>query len=74
MKIKVPQKIYGNIEKKKIQNKTTSQVTFSKRITELLKMTHELCVLCEAQIGLIIFSSSRKLSQYCSDFSRYIYP
>jgi len=64
----------GKIEIKKIQNKTTRQVTFSKRRTGLLKKTHELSVLCEAQVGLIIFSSTGKLSQYCSDSTRYIYP
>lgn len=60
----------GKIEIKKIQNKTTRQVTFSKRRTGLLKKTHELSVLCEAQVGLIIFSSTGKLSQYCSDSTR----
>jgi hypothetical protein len=63
----------GKIEIKKIQNKTTRQLTFSKRRTGLLKKTRELSVLCEAQNGLIIFSSTGKLSQYCSDSTGYIF-
>ncbi|KAK7266836.1 hypothetical protein RIF29_19493 [Crotalaria pallida] len=57
----------GKIEIKRIQNTTTRQVTFSKRRTGLLKKTHELSVLCDAQIGLIIFSSTGKLFQYCTE-------
>ncbi|XP_038691354.1 protein TRANSPARENT TESTA 16 isoform X2 [Tripterygium wilfordii] len=60
----------GKIEIKKIENQTTRQVTFSKRRGGLLKKTHELSVLCDAQIGLIIFSATGKLCQYCSDSSR----
>ncbi|KAI5397236.1 hypothetical protein KIW84_063165 [Lathyrus oleraceus] len=56
----------GKIEIKRIENTTTRQVTFSKRRTGLLKKTNELSVLCDAQIGLIIFSSTGKLFQYCS--------
>ncbi|XP_045798267.1 MADS-box protein FBP24 [Trifolium pratense] len=57
----------GKIEIKRIQNTTTRQVTFSKRRSGLIKKTHELSVLCEAKIGLIIFSSTGKLFQYCSE-------
>jgi hypothetical protein len=63
----------GKIEIKRIQNTTTRQVTFSKRRTGLIKKTHELSVLCEAKIGLIIFSSTGKLFQYCSEPYRYVY-
>lgn len=61
----------GKIEIKRIENTTTRQVTFSKRRTGLLKKTNELSVLCDAQIGLIIFSSTGKLFQYCSQPYRY---
>ncbi|KDP37522.1 hypothetical protein JCGZ_05961 [Jatropha curcas] len=57
----------GKIPIKRIENQTTRQVTFSKRRAGLLKKTHELSVLCEAQIGLLIFSSTGKLSQYCTE-------
>ncbi|XP_076898579.1 MADS-box protein FBP24-like [Bidens hawaiensis] len=54
----------GKIEVKRIENNTSRQVTFSKRRTGLLKKTHELSVLCDAQIGLIVFSSKGKLYEY----------
>ncbi|CAN4121106.1 unnamed protein product [Withania somnifera] len=56
----------GKIEVKRIENKTSRQVTFSKRRAGLLKKTHELSVLCDAQIGLIIFSTKGKLFEYTS--------
>ncbi|PON49100.1 MADS-box transcription factor [Parasponia andersonii] len=59
----------GKITIARIENKTTRQVTFAKRRAGLLKKTHELSVLCDAQIGLIIFSSNGKLYEYCSDTS-----
>lgn len=61
----------GKIEIKRIQNTTTRQVTFSKRRTGLVKKTHELSVLCDAQIGLIVFSTTGKMFQYCTDPYRY---
>ncbi|KAG6775520.1 hypothetical protein POTOM_018977 [Populus tomentosa] len=57
----------GKIAIRRIENQTTRQVTFSKRRAGLLKKTRELSVLCDAQIGLIIFSSTGKLCQYCSE-------
>ncbi|OAY37447.1 protein TRANSPARENT TESTA 16 [Manihot esculenta] len=57
----------GKIPIKRIENQTTRQVTFSKRRAGLLKKTHELSVLCDAQIGLIVFSSTGKMCQYCSE-------
>ncbi|CAM8968369.1 unnamed protein product [Rhodiola kirilowii] len=57
----------GKVEVRKIENKTTRQVTFSKRRKGLMKKTQELSVLCDAQIGLIIFSSTGKKFEYCSD-------
>ncbi|EXC24796.1 MADS-box protein FBP24 [Morus notabilis] len=56
----------GKITISRIENKTTRQVTFAKRRAGLLKKTHELSVLCDAQIGLIIFSSNGKMYEYCS--------
>ncbi|KAA3463632.1 hypothetical protein ERO13_A04G108400v2 [Gossypium hirsutum] len=57
----------GKIPIKRIENQTTRQVTFSKRRAGLLKKTHELSVLCDAQIGLIIFSTTGKMCQYCTE-------
>ncbi|XP_031487858.1 MADS-box protein GGM13-like [Nymphaea colorata] len=42
------------------------QVSFSKRRGRLLKKAHEIAVLCDAQIGLILFSSSGQMFEYCS--------
>ncbi|RVW91646.1 MADS-box protein FBP24 [Vitis vinifera] len=60
----------GKITIKKIEDKTVRQITFSKRRAGLLKKTHELSVLCDAQIGLIIFSNTGKMFEYCSNSSR----
>ncbi|KAJ7538646.1 hypothetical protein O6H91_11G058000 [Diphasiastrum complanatum] len=59
----------GKIEIKRIENATSRQVTFSKRRGGLLKKAHELAVLCDAQVALIIFSNTGKLFEYAS--SRY---
>ncbi|XP_039115052.1 MADS-box transcription factor 29-like [Dioscorea cayenensis subsp. rotundata] len=59
----------GKIEIKRIENTTNRQVTFSKRRQGLLKKAHELAVLCDAQLGLVIFSHSGKLFEYCSPSS-----
>ncbi|CAB4276761.1 unnamed protein product [Prunus armeniaca] len=60
----------GKITISRIENRTTRQVTFAKRRAGLIKKTHELSVLCDAQIGLVIFSSTGKMFQYCSESSR----
>ncbi|KOM46112.1 hypothetical protein LR48_Vigan06g141800 [Vigna angularis] len=57
----------GKIEIKRIENTTTRQVTFSKRRGGLIKKTKELSVLCDAQIGIIIFSSTGKMWQWCTE-------
>ncbi|XP_022564736.1 protein TRANSPARENT TESTA 16-like isoform X4 [Brassica napus] len=62
----------GKIEIKKIENKTSRQVTFSKRRNGLIKKTRELSILCDAHIGLIVFSATGKLTQYCSEHSKYL--
>ncbi|XP_058070928.1 MADS-box protein AeAP3-2-like [Magnolia sinica] len=59
----------GKIEIKRIENATNRQVTFSKRRGGLLKKAHELAVLCDAQLGVIIFSASGKMFEYCSPCS-----
>ncbi|GFP83157.1 mads-box protein defh21 [Phtheirospermum japonicum] len=56
----------GKIEVKRIENNTSRQVTFLKRRAGLMKKTHELSVLCDAQIGLIVFSNKGKLTEYCT--------
>ncbi|KAH7278046.1 hypothetical protein KP509_38G021500 [Ceratopteris richardii] len=56
----------GKIQIRRIENTTSRQVTFSKRRNGLLKKAHELSVLCDAEIALIIFSSTGKLFEYSS--------
>ncbi|KAF8090278.1 hypothetical protein N665_0481s0015 [Sinapis alba] len=51
----------GKIQLKRIENPVHRQVTFCKRRTGLLKKAKELSVLCDAEIGVIIFSPQGKL-------------
>ena len=56
----------GKIEIRRIDNSTSRQVTFSKRRKGLLKKAKELAILCDAEVGLIIFSSTEKLYEFAS--------
>ncbi|KAK7319024.1 hypothetical protein RJT34_03733 [Clitoria ternatea] len=49
------------VEIKRIENKSTRQITFSKRRKGLMKKARELSVLCDAKVALVIFSSTGKL-------------
>lgn len=64
----------GKVEIKKIENASSRQVTFSKRRGGLLKKAHELAVLCDAEVGLILFSSTGKLFEYASSGRYCAYP
>ncbi|KAI5083170.1 hypothetical protein GOP47_0002913 [Adiantum capillus-veneris] len=54
------------IKIKRIENATTRQVTFSKRRGGLLKKAHDLSVLCDAEVGVIVFSCKGKLFQFAN--------
>ncbi|XP_008805866.1 agamous-like MADS-box protein MADS9 isoform X2 [Phoenix dactylifera] len=56
----------GKIEIKRIENSTNRQVTFSKRRNGIIKKAREISVLCDAQVSVVIFSSSGKMSECCS--------
>ncbi|KAB2603316.1 MADS-box transcription factor 23-like [Pyrus ussuriensis x Pyrus communis] len=56
----------GKIVIRRIDNLTSRQVTFSKRRNGLIKKAKELSILCDAEVGLIIFSSTGKLYDYAS--------
>ncbi|KAG7031760.1 MADS-box transcription factor 27, partial [Cucurbita argyrosperma subsp. argyrosperma] len=56
----------GKIVIRRIDNSTSRQVTFSKRRSGLLKKAKELAILCDADVGVIIFSSTSKLYEYSS--------
>ncbi|XP_062214557.1 MADS-box transcription factor 14-like [Phragmites australis] len=57
----------GKVQLKRIENKINRQVTFSKRRSGLLKKAHEISVLCDAEVALIIFSTKGKLCEYATD-------
>ncbi|KAG4398565.1 hypothetical protein AAZX31_08G063600 [Glycine max] len=56
----------GKIVIRRIDNSTSRQVTFSKRRNGLVKKARELSILCDAEVGLIVFSSTGKLYDYAS--------
>ncbi|KAL8459083.1 hypothetical protein ACS0TY_036528 [Phlomoides rotata] len=56
----------GKIQIKKIENQTNRQVTYSKRRNGLFKKAHELTVLCDAKISIVMISSTQKLHEYIS--------
>ncbi|KAL2589276.1 hypothetical protein AAZV13_13G220300 [Glycine max] len=56
----------GKIAIRRIDNSTSRQVTFSKRRNGLLKKARELSILCDAEVGLMVFSSTGKLYDYAS--------
>lgn len=51
---------------KRILDERTRQVTFSKRKFGLMKKAYELSVLCNCEVGLILFTQNNKLFQYAS--------
>ena len=57
----------GRVQLKRIENKINRQVTFSKRRGGLLKKAHEISVLCDAEVALIVFSHKGKLFEYATD-------
>lgn len=50
----------------RIANASARQVTFAKRRRGLFKKAQELSILCEADVALLVFSSTGKLYQYSS--------
>ena len=60
----------GKVQLKRIENKINRQVTFSKRRKGLLKKAHELAVLCDADVGVVVFSERGKLFEYTSPPAR----
>nr|CAA56658.1 SLM4 [Silene latifolia subsp. alba] len=57
----------GRVQLKMIENKINRQVTFSKRRSGIIKKAHEISVLCDAEVALIIFSHRGKLFDFASD-------
>ncbi|KAF3431025.1 hypothetical protein FNV43_RR25755 [Rhamnella rubrinervis] len=61
------------VELKRIEDKSSRQVTFSKRRSGLMKKARELSVLCDVDLALLIFSSRGKLYHLSSGNSRYAF-
>ncbi|KAF7848078.1 hypothetical protein BT93_L2313 [Corymbia citriodora subsp. variegata] len=56
----------GKIVLKKIDDSIRRQVTFSKRRKGFLKKAREISILCDAEVGIIIFSCTGKLYDFAS--------
>nr|AGH39926.1 MADS domain protein [Isopyrum manshuricum] len=56
----------GKIEIKRIENSTNRQVTYSKRRAGIVKKAKELTVLCDAEVSLLMVSSTGKIHEYIS--------
>nr|ABL96240.1 flowering locus C [Brassica rapa var. parachinensis] len=52
------------LEIKRIENKSSRQVTFSKRRSGLIEKARQLSVLCDASVALLVVSSSGKLYSF----------
>ena len=56
----------GKVVLQRIENKISRQVTFAKRRSGLLKKAYELSILCDAEVGLVVFSSTGRLYEFCN--------
>ncbi|CAL5013712.1 unnamed protein product [Urochloa decumbens] len=56
----------GRVELRRIEDRTSRQVRFSKRRSGLFKKARELSVLCDAQIALVVFSPAGRLYEFAS--------
>ncbi|XP_059458344.1 agamous-like MADS-box protein FUL-L isoform X4 [Corylus avellana] len=56
----------GKVQLKRIEDKISRQVTFSKRKGGLMKKANELAVLCDVEVALLIFSDRGRLYEFCS--------
>ncbi|CAL4890559.1 unnamed protein product [Urochloa decumbens] len=56
----------GRRELRLIEDKTSRQVTFTKRRNGLLKKARELSVLCDAEVALMVISQRGRLHQFAS--------
>ncbi|URE32188.1 SRF-type transcription factor (DNA-binding and dimerization domain) [Musa troglodytarum] len=56
----------GRVELRRIEDRTSRQVCFSKRRSGLFKKAYELSVLCDAEVALLVFSPAGKLYEFSS--------
>ena len=60
----------GRVELRRIEDRTSRQVRFSKRRSGLFKKAYELSVLCDVRVGLVVFSPAGRLYHFASAGSR----
>ncbi|XP_044440653.1 MADS-box transcription factor 51-like [Triticum aestivum] len=56
----------GRVELRRIEDRTSRQVRFSKRRSGLFKKAFELSVLCDAEVALVVFSPAGRLYEFVS--------
>jgi len=56
----------GKVVVRRIENCTSRQVTFCKRRNGLMKKARELGILCDAEVGVIVFSATGKPYEYAT--------
>jgi len=56
----------GRVELRRIEDRTSRQVRFSKRRSGLFKKAFELSLLCDAEVALLVFSPAGKLYEFAS--------
>ncbi|KAM0931383.1 hypothetical protein ACQ4PT_000409 [Festuca glaucescens] len=61
----------GRVELRRIEDRTSRQVRFSKRRAGLFKKAFELALLCDAEVALLVFSPAGKLYEYASTRKQY---
>ncbi|KAL5556609.1 hypothetical protein UlMin_038845, partial [Ulmus minor] len=64
---------------KRIEDKHNRHVTFSKRRNGLMKKSHELSILCDVEIALVVFTGHGRLYEFCSgernaSFFEHVFP
>ena len=62
----------GRVELRRIEDRVSRQVRFSKRRAGLLKKAFELSLLCDAEVALLVFSPAGRLYEYAS--ARFVRP
>lgn len=58
--------VRGKIELKKIENANRLQVSFTNRRKVLMKKANDLSILCDADVALIVFSSTGNVYNFSS--------
>ena len=65
--------VRSKIELKCIEDVQKRRVCFSKRRSGLMKKARELSVLCDAEVGVIVFSGTGRLYEFASSRSPYVF-